>query len=254
MTRMDCGEVRELLNAYVDGEMPAEEHRAVAEHMEQCENCARALASLEAMRHRILRAGDFTLPQGLETRLRARLGLERQEFGWALWRKTAALAASHFLALAVGGVLMSGWLSQSEARDQLVRDVAGAHIRALLSDQLVQMASSDTHTVKPWLSSKVPYAPEIRDLAAQGFPLLGARVDYVLERQAAALVYTRRKHRINLFVVPAGPSIGPETVATARAGYNILAWRQGGFAYFAASDLNAEELQLFAVGFRAQDR
>jgi anti-sigma factor RsiW len=125
-----------------------------------------------------------------------------------------------------------------------------AHIRALQPGHLMDVVSTDQHTVKPWFDGRLDYAPPVRDFAAQGFPLIGGRLDYVAGRPVAVLAYRRAKHLIDLFV---WPGTGPDASRTAR-GYNVVAWSQDGMAFRAVSDLNASELQDFAALWRATDR
>lgn len=242
MTRMDCNEFRDLLEPYDDGELPPSERAAVAGHLEGCRHCAAALADLEALRRRIRGAGTFAAPASLEARIRLALGLEARGLAAFGWRRVTALAASHLAVAVLGGLLAYTMAARSDVRLQTTRDVVAAHQRSLIADQLVQVASAETHTVKPWFTGRVPFAPDVVDLSAQGFQLLGGRTDYVLDRPVAALVYGRRKHRINVFILTAeqAPAVG--TFQTARNGYNVAAWRKGAFAYFAASDLNAGEM------------
>ena len=246
MIKMDCAEVCDLLQAFADDELQPEERRAIAAHLEQCAACARALAELEALRDRIRRAGTHAVPPGLEGRIRALLATRGGSSARHRWQRHAALAASHVIAACLGGLLAYGLLSRIEHQDGIVNDVVSAHVRSLLSGQPIQVASTDPHTVRPWFEGKIPYSPQVKDLAAEGFPLLGARVDYLSQCAVAAMVYGRRLHRITLFVRPledARPRLAPETM---RHGYNVLAWRDASFAYFAASDLNREELEDFA--------
>src|SRR6185437_9388854 len=118
-----------------------------------------------------------------------------------------------------------------------------AHVRSLLQDSPIQVASSDAHTVKPWFTGRVDFAPEVKDLTAEGFPLLGARLDYVHGRRVGALVYRRRLHTVNVFMwgAPGTEDTAP-TLAT-KNGYNLLVWSKGGVTYWAVSDVDARELQ-----------
>ena len=252
MTRMECGEVRDLLHAYSDQELPTEEHRAVATHVEHCRDCAEAAGQLEALRQRVRRAGTHAVPPAFEQRLRSAIGTEDFDLSRPRHLRWALLAASHPLALVLGGLIAFGLLSHDHARERVIRDVVAAHARAFLADQPVQIASADTHTVKPWFVGRLSYAPEVRDLGTHDFPLLGARVDYLLDRPAAALVYGRRKHRINLFILPSDQVSGPPSFEGSRNGYNILVWPQGDFAHYAVSDLNRDELRRFAELLRAR--
>ncbi len=250
MTRMDCSEVRDLLQAFDDDELSAAERSAVTMHLQSCGECAAALSGLRSLSRRIRASGTFALPAGLDGRLRTAIGVERRGREARDWRGWVAVAASHVAVAALGALLAIATLSRSDERAVAVRDVVGAHVRAMLTDQLVQVASADTHTVRPWFAGKVPFAPDVVDLAGKGFPLLGGRVDYVLDRPAAATVYGRRKHRINVFVLPESQVPGTGEYRAVREGYNVIAWRHGGFAYFAASDLNADELGELAQALR----
>ena len=252
MTRMECGEVRDLLHAFSDHELPTQEHRAVATHVEHCRECAEAAGQLEALRQRVRKAGTHAVPPGLEQRLRSAIGTEHHHLSRPRHLRWALFAASHLVALVLGGLIAYGLWSYDQTRERVTRDVVAAHARAFLVDQPVQIASADTHTVKPWFVGRLAFAPEVRDLGAQDFPLLGARVDYLLDRPAAALVYSRRKHRINLFILPSEQVSGPVSFEVTRNGYHILAWPQGDFAHYAVSDLNRDELRRFAELLRAR--
>ena len=111
-----------------------------------------------------------------------------------------------------------------------------------MADHLTDVPSSDQHTVKPWFNGKVDFSPEVRDLSADGYPLVGGRLDYIDGRGAAALVYERRKHAINVFVWPEDDSGAGQGEAVVR-GYNVIRWRRPGTSYAAVSDLNMAELR-----------
>ena len=250
MTRMDCREVRDLLPAFDDDELPAIERGAIAQHLQGCPECSDALAELRALRSRIRTSGTFAPPAGLQARVRSAIGIAHRDQKPAGWKRYAVMAASHAIVAGLAALLAYAALSRSDARTATTREVVAAHVRSVLADQLVQVASADTHTVRPWFTGRVPFAPDVVDLGASGFPLLGGRLDYVLDRPAAAIVYGRRKHRINVFVLPEqhAPNAGEFTAVL--NGYNVAAWHHGGFAYFATSDLNATELQEFAQALR----
>ena len=135
------------------------------------------------------------------------------------------------------------------SRKAIADEVVANHVRSLLAAHLVDVASSNQHTVKPWFDGKVDFAPEVRDLAANGFPLVGGRLDYLNGKTVAALVYERNKHPINLFVVPASTNRSSQPSALTRRGYNLIHWTRGEMDYWAVSDLNAEELHQFAAHF-----
>src|SRR5262249_27387419 len=131
-----------------------------------------------------------------------------------------------------------------------VRDVVSAHVRGLALEQFGSVRSGDPHSVRPWFTGKIGFAPRVTDLAEDGFPLLTGRVDHVAGHPAAALVYGRRQHRITLFVAPGN---APRTLATdSLNGYNVESWQADGFRYDAVSDLNRGELASFAALLRAR--
>jgi anti-sigma factor RsiW len=128
---------------------------------------------------------------------------------------------------------------------RVAQDVVVNHVRSLLADHLTDVASSDRHTVKPWFAGKLDFAPSVVDLSAEGFPLVGGRLDYLEHRPVAALVYGRRKHTINLFIWPSEHASGGAPQSTTNQGYQIAHWHEAGTTYWAISDLNSGELRQF---------
>jgi anti-sigma factor RsiW len=115
----------------------------------------------------------------------------------------------------------------------------------MMLNHLVDVPSSDQHTVKPWFNGKLDFAPYVEDLAADGFPLVGGRLDYIDNRTVAALVYQRRKHSINLFIWPSPGADKPAQQFSVN-GYNIIRWTNSGSTYWAVSDVNSTDLSEFA--------
>jgi anti-sigma factor RsiW len=127
----------------------------------------------------------------------------------------------------------------------LAEQVVSSHIRSLMANHLSDVVSTDQHTVKPWFSGKLDFAPVVKDLAPKGFPLVGGRLDYINNHSAAALVYKRRQHTINLFLWPSSESDSSPRSITIK-GFNVVEWTHSHMAYWAVSDLNADELTEFA--------
>jgi anti-sigma factor RsiW len=150
-----------------------------------------------------------------------------------------AIAASVLLAASVAGNIA---LLQSHPQS----DVISAHIRSLEVNHLVDIPSSEHHTVKPWFNGKLDFAPDVKDI--DGFPLIGGRIDYFDGHPAAALVFGRQKHIINLFTWPLVQ--GAAESARAQSGYHVESWSASGMAYYAVSDLNETELRQFANQYR----
>jgi len=245
MSPMPCRVAHEVITALVDGEPITSDQQAALAHVATCPACAERLRDHRRISEQIKALGRPPVPKGLEERLRAQLAAEaeaandNESFDWQhLGRRVAAIA----LVAGLSGFL--GWsLSQSAARRAgLEHDVVAAHARSLLQEASVQIASSESHTVKPWFNGRVDFAPRVRDLSAEGFPLIGGRLDYIGGRRAAALVYKRRAHLINVFIWPSASGDGPGPVASGMQGYSVLSWTADGLTYWAVSDLNAKEL------------
>jgi anti-sigma factor RsiW len=131
-------------------------------------------------------------------------------------------------------------------RNTIADQVIGNHVRSLLATHLVDVASSDQHTVKPWFDGKIDFAPAVRDLASDGFPLAGGRLDYLDGKTVVALVYQRNKHPINLFISPASGNRDTAPALITRRGYSLFHWTRGEMEYWAVSDLNQTELRQFS--------
>ena len=122
-------------------------------------------------------------------------------------------------------------------------DIVSAHIRSLLQDSPIQIASSDSHTVKPSFNGRIDFAPDVKDLTAEGFPLAGGRLDYIADRRVGAIVYRRRIHVVNVFMWPAANAESRPPQFETVKGYNLMSWSRSGVTYWAISDLNAGELR-----------
>ncbi|HET6975242.1 MAG TPA: hypothetical protein VFI24_02890, partial [Pyrinomonadaceae bacterium] len=159
------------------------------------------------------------------------------------------LAAAAVVILAFSGLLL--WTivssrSQTRADNLLAQEVVSNHVRSMMVDHLVDVPSSDQHTVKPWFNGKLDFAPTVKDLADHDFPLIGGRLDYINNQTVAALVYQRRKHSINLYIwrSPGVPD-KPAQQLTLNS-YNVVHWTSSGASYWAVSDVNSADLSEFA--------
>jgi anti-sigma factor RsiW len=243
-----CPDKNHLLHAHFDGELDAVNAEAFETHLKTCPGCAAALAELEGLRGRLADPGLRTpAPAALRARVERAIAAEaaprRRPAGvlpWTLSGGFAALAAT----LAVIAMLPS----QMQFADELVSD----HVRSTLASHLVDVETSDRHTVKPWFNGKLDFAPPVVDLAPQGFPLVGGRVDYLDGRVVAALVYRRNKHVINVFVRPEPKGLPRPAPARPHDGYNLIRWTQGGLEFWAVSDVAAGDLRALRDAFKAQ--
>ena len=155
----------------------------------------------------------------------------------------SGLAAA--LLLMIGSVLL--YLPPRASNGQ-IDDLVGSHLRSLEADHLLDVESTDQHTVKPWFTGKLDFSPPVIDLSAEGFPLVGGRLDYLEQNKVAALIYKRNKHIINLFIWPGEGS----SQTAAKQGFNLIRFECKGMTCWAVSDLNTAELQQFADLFKAQ--
>lgn len=250
---MECRAATDMVHRYVDGEIGAEIAAEIDDHVDSCPACRPVYERHRTLQRTVRRnATRYAAPPELAERIGAALdrtpaAARTQPKGW----RTLAMAAS--IALAMG--LSSGvtWIAATtgggpELRDELV----ASHIRSMMADHLTDVASSDQHTVKPWFNGRIDLSPPVTDLAAQGYPLIGGRLDYLERRPVAALVYKRHQHVINLFVMPAEGGAVPSKAAASLNGYNLRHWQDGALRFWAVSDLNAAELDEFERLVRAQ--
>jgi len=237
------------VDAYLDGELAADDARELEAHLIQCPECARFRDGRIALRAAITaQVPALEAPDALRERVRAalRVAARKRAFrpiaGPVLWR-SLALAAS-LAVVAVGSWRLA---LQRAAGGALTDQVLASHVRSLMPGHLTDVASSDQHTVKPWFNGKLDFSPPVYDFAGRGFPLIGGRLDYLNGRAVAALVYGRRQHLINVFLWPAvqGPAGGPP--AATRQGYHLLRWTTPEYAYWVVSDLGIAELRDFAA-------
>lgn len=236
---MICEQLIRELDAYFDGELTATTRRAFDTHLEGCAVCRRTLREREALGRMIRSAPYYAAPAALRARVTAQVDHRRGRRHLGIW------AAAAILVLAVGGaatVIRSG----SNQRTTVMDEAVTGHLRSLMADHLVDVRSEDQHTVKPWFLGKIDFSPPVVDFSGAGFPLVGGRIDYLAGRPAAALVYQRRQHTINVFVVPTRDA-GRAAEADARAikGFHVLHWTRGDLSFWTVSDLDEAELAAF---------
>jgi anti-sigma factor RsiW len=245
---MSCVETQILLHALLDGELDAGHAHGVEAHLQECTACAGQFRALRAMQQAIASAAlRFAAPLSLRRRIEKALPLPPQRsadrravlkgfvMGTAL---STAMAASLVVAVI-----------RSDEQGRVLGDLVSAHVRSLQGDHLTDVQTSDQHTVKPWFNGKIDVAPPVVDLTAEGFTLIGGRLDYLDGRAAASIIYRRRKHVINLFVAPAPDAQHQALRPDTSQGYNICRWSAHGLEFFAVSDINIDELHEFVTKF-----
>jgi len=247
---MTCDEVRPLLHALLDGELDARHAGEVEAHLAGCARCAAELRQFQELRGAMSGADlRFPAPAALRRRIDAaipappRASPSRRSLlqGFAFGTALSAVAAS-------GVVLM---VVRSDQDQRILGDVVSAHLRSLQADHLTDVPSSDQHTVKPWFNGRIAVAPPVVDLTAQGFTLLGGRLDYIDGKPVAVIVYRRRAHVINLFVAPGAEAERTAPRREMLQGFNILRWSEQGLRHIAISDISEDELSEFGAKLAA---
>ncbi len=249
---MNCEEARLLVHALVDGELDSGHAREVEAHVAGCAECAAELALVRDLREKMTSVDlHYPMPDSLLNRLERALPAQpitensprtRRDLlkGFGAGVGLSAIAASGLLVMVV----------RKDAEDQMLGDLVSAHLRSLQAEHLTDVQTSDQHMVKPWFNGRVDVAPPVPDLTAQGFTLVGGRLDTVEGKAVAAIVYRRRGHVINLFVAAASTDKGQTSTETVR-GFNIRRWSEHGLSMWAVSDINAAELAEFEQKFEA---
>ena len=250
---MSCAELRPLLHAYADGELDLIRSLDVEQHLKSCGKCAAEKNSILSLRG-ALRQSDlaYRAPDSLRQEIRkmVRVGEPAREvladghrprptgnINLWIWKLIAAGAT----AFAVLTIILRPGISD---HDQLLNEAVASHVRSLQANHLTDVASSDQHTVKPWFDGKLDFAPDVKDFAEQGFPLIGGRLDYLNGQTVAALVYRRNKHFINVFIWSEKNSA--KSMVENSRGYSVIERGANGMHYCLISDLNSKELDELA--------
>lgn len=241
---MNCQQVRQLLHAYADGELDLVHCVDIEQHLSQCSECSVRAQGLKTLKATITNhATYFRAPRELcVVNQSTDVPSKRRRRLFA-----GILAQSLALSLLIGAICFSGGLLiNSRQHDRRLADVVvAAHVRSLLVEHAVDVASSDRHTVKPWFQGKLDYAPQVVDLSNKGFRLYGGRLDYLIDRPISAIFYYRRSHAINVFIWPASTDKEMPTRKTASQGFHLRDWQHSGMTFWVISDLNDAELDQF---------
>jgi anti-sigma factor RsiW len=250
---VNCELTQRYVPGYLDGELDLVRTIEMESHLNGCPTCAQEVETLKALRAALQRgsleyAAPSALRERIQTSLRAssRSDVHERKLKWPslnIWQLAGAFA---LLAL----ISITGWQLTARLRapsgdQQIAAEVFASHVRSLEADHLMDVASTDQHTVKPWFDGKLDFSPPVEDLASEGFPLVGGRLDYLEGREVAALVYQRRKHFVNVFVWPGSAETNSTPAIQSRQGYNIMRWSRGGFQFWAVSDVAVPDLAEF---------
>ena len=251
---MVCESWKAALDTYLDGELPTDDMRAFNVHVHDCPSCsADAFTHLQLKRNIQVAGKRFTPSAEFRKRLQQSIVAKprRRTFGFAWVTATAAIA----VLVAVG--LTATYNERESARtEQVYSEVADLHVATLASSSLVDVISTDRHTVKPWFQGRIPFAFDLPELQNSEFSLLGGRMTYLDQTPGAHLIYDVRKHHISVFVfqerslrLPGG--LNENSFAPKNVSFNMETWSQGGLRYFVIGDASAADIDSLAKLFKA---
>jgi anti-sigma factor RsiW len=242
---MNHDRAKHLLHAYADRQIHPVQRFFLRRHVTGCPSCLADLEMIQAM-HSAMQTNlpVHRAPPALAARIAS--ALPREVAPPILRRKPHFGFAGGTLAGGFAGIALTLAVMRAvPPPDPMVADVVADHVRSMMVDHLTDVLTSDRHTVKPWLSARLDLSPEVKDFVAEGYPLIGGRLDYVDGHRAAAIVYRRDKHVINLFAFVASDHSDTPPRLNTRDGFNVIRWRMGGLSYVAVSDVEAAQLLAF---------
>ena len=243
---MRCEAVRPMLNAFVDNELDPMNAEAVSSHLQGCAECQAQHGSLLAVSRTVSNQPRFALNESQLQKMAGLLPAEPKPRPSFLWARSFALGAASMAAVWVCVGLLS------RPGDARVDGLLQSHIRSLMPGHMLDVISTDRHTVKPWFAGKVSVAPFVLDLKAQGFPLLGGRVDYISSRPTPVLVFGHGSHFMSVFVLPKDTQIPVRSGS--KDGFQMTSWVKDDLEYIAVSDTDSTELARFTELYRGSAR
>ena len=247
---MTCIETRPLLDAYFDNELDLSGSLGVQHHVTDCATCSAILKNLDLLRAELApEVFDLTRKSTLEplrTAIRKVVptSIKPAPSIWSNPILYVAAAAAFLLAVIVPSPFRDSGTSPT-------RQIVDSHLRSLMVDHLVDVPSSDQHTVKPWFQGKLDFAPEVPDLTDKGFALIGGRIDVINGHPVAAVVYKKREHFVNLFTAKTQAGEASPVFSTME-GYQVVHWIHSGADRWVTTDLNQAEVQTFVGLIRNQ--
>ena len=244
---MSCELAQTTVHGYFDGELDAVRSAEYERHLETCTQCQAALQSIESLRATLQRSNLYEDASAkLRNRIRKQItqsvGASRKT--WVVSPRRWLLAPALSVLATAAALTFVFFLAQSRTQsERITAELIDAHVRSLQPGHLTDVQSTDQHTVKPWFDGKLDFIPPVSDYAGQGFQLEGGRLDVVDRHNVAALVYSRRKHYINLFVWPDREKELNFDSSGSRQGYNWMAWQSGDMRFYLISDASAADLR-----------
>jgi len=253
---MDCARIENLLDGYLDRELDRDVVTTVERHLKVCGDCSRSFAERSSIATAIRKDATYhPAPAALAKRIRAQIAQttthraekpRERHFKFSEWGRWFQLGGA-FATTVLATTLVTLQLTRVPADETIANELLSGHSRSIVTGHQIDVVSSDQHTVKPWLSSKLDFSPAVTDLTASGFPLRGGRLDYVNNRPVAVLVYGHRQHLIDLFIWPEDAAADKGVSRTfSKRGVNVLHWTAAGMTYWAVSDINNADLEVFA--------
>lgn len=244
MNEINCTLCHELIHGYLDHELDAATTANVAEHLAQCADCQRVHDEMQRLITSVkAHAPYYAAPDALTQQVFATPPLPTSPWQ-ALRDASQKWLAPAFSAIALAMALVL-YVATPSPEQPWLDEAVSSHVRSLMAEHLNDVVSSDRHTVKPWFTGKLDFSPPVFDFSAQGFPLLGGRLDYLQHQTTAALSYGRAKHIINVFILPTTETDQPRKSQSIR-GYNVVAWQHERMRFIVISDLEKTELEVFS--------
>ena len=247
-----CGQDREMLAAYLDGEVQAEQGKALEQHLRGCTECAAEVAAMLSVRRAMRSARTrFTPSAEFRQKIRSQVAPRRRTFG-VFSILPAAFAACAILLLALA------WMRQNTLRAEAFREVADLHVSDLASANPYDVVSSDRHTVKPWFQGRIPFAFNLPEFAGTEFALLGGRLVYLHQQPAAQVVVGMGQHKISVLVVQDSGAFGNafwlSGGADVRDAFNVETWSSHGLRFFVIGDAEKTAIQHLAQVLRTANQ
>jgi anti-sigma factor RsiW len=243
---LNCVFSETIVHAYFDGELDAVRSAEFEHHLDGCEECKAELRKIGALRRQLQESElcEQASPQ-LRDRIRKQIAKEANGRRSELFsgRRVFLIPAFGALAAAAACLILGLLIFQSHSRStRITAELIDAHVRSLQPGHLTDVLSTDQHTVKPWFDGKLDFIPPVSDFSQHGFPLVGGRLDIIDGHNVASLVYSRRKHIINLFVWPYRGKEATFAGSGSRQGYNWLRWQSGDMEFCLVSDVSTADL------------